>query len=143
MHMTRLAIVAITALATVVVGCGSDDDTGATAPGTIKVTERDFKIELSSSTAPAGTVTFDVENKGPSVHEFVVFKTDLAPDALPTDDSGDVAESDTFAPVDELEDIGLEDSPKLAVELAAGSYVVICNIPAHYRQGMREAFTVS
>jgi len=77
------------------------------------------------------------------VHEFVVFKTDLAADALPTDDTGDVAESDTFAPVDEVEDIGLGNDEKLTVDLTAGSYVVICNIPAHYRQGMHAAFTVS
>jgi uncharacterized cupredoxin-like copper-binding protein len=111
--------------------------------GTIDVTLSDFKIELSDTSSPAGEVTFEVHNKGPSVHEFVVFKTDLEPDALPTDDAGDVAESDEFAPVDEIEDIAKGASPTLTVDLAAGSYVLICNVPAHYRQGMRTSFTVS
>jgi uncharacterized cupredoxin-like copper-binding protein len=122
------------------VGCG--DDAGD-APGTVGATLRDFKIELNKSSAPAGKVTFEVDNKGPSTHEFVVFKTDLAPDALPRDDIGDVAESDAFAPVDELEDIEKGASPKLAVTLEAGDYVIICNVTAHYRQGMRTAFKVT
>ncbi len=143
MHVTRIMFAAALALTAGAAGCGSDDDGGTSAPGTVEATLRDFKIELSKTTVPAGEVTFALDNKGPSVHEFVVFKTDLAADALPTDDTGDVAESDTFAPVDEVEDIGLGNDEKLTVDLTAGSYVVICNIPAHYRQGMHAAFTVS
>lgn len=45
----------------------------------------DFEIELGATSAPAGEVTFKVQNTGPSVHEFVVFQTDLEPDALPVD----------------------------------------------------------
>lgn len=124
-----------------VVACGGDDDD--TSAGAVDATLSDFKIELSTTSAPAGEVTFEVKNDGPSVHEFVVFKTDLAPDALPTDDSGDVAESDEFAPVDEIEDIADGANPKLTVNLEAGDYVIICNVAAHYRQGMRTSFTVS
>jgi uncharacterized cupredoxin-like copper-binding protein len=128
-----------------VVGCSSDSDDSSPPPeGTVDVTLSDFKIELSDTSTPAGTVTFKFDNKGPSVHEFVVFETDLAPDALPTDDAGDVAETDTFAPVDEREDIGVgKSADDLAIDLTAGKYVVICNVPAHYRQGMRAAFTVT
>jgi uncharacterized cupredoxin-like copper-binding protein len=120
--------------------CGDDDDAGDA--GSVDVTLSDFEIELSSSSAPAGEVTFEVENDGPSIHEFVVFQTDLAPDALPTDDAGDVAEGEDFEPVDEIEDIEVGASPSLTLDLDAGSYVLICNIAAHYRQGMRTAFTV-
>lgn len=125
-----------------VAACGGDDDDDTSA-GAVDATLSDFKIELSTTSAPAGEVTFEVQNDGPSVHEFVVFKTDLAPDALPTDDSGDVAESDEFAPVDEIEDIADGANPKLTVNLEAGDYVIICNVAAHYRQGMRTSFTVS
>lgn len=133
--------ITVAALSIGLAGCGGSDTTGA-PDGAIKATLTDFAIELSASTAPPGSVTFALDNKGPSVHEFVVFKTDLAPDALPTDDNGDVAESDTFAPVDEVEDIGLGTGESLTVDLAAGNYALICNIAAHYRQGMHTAFTV-
>lgn len=139
----RLVLVAVLTLGVFfLVSCAGDDDESA-SPRTVEVTLSDFKIELGKTSAPSGEVTFRVKNDGPSLHEFVVFKTDLAPDALPTDESGDVAESEEFAPVDEIEDIEKGDSPELAVELAAGQYVLICNIPAHYRQGMRTAFSVS
>ena len=72
--------------------CG--DDSGSDDGG-VDATLSDFEIELSASSAPAGEVTFNVQNDGPSTHEFVVFQTDLADDALPTDDNGDVAESDS------------------------------------------------
>jgi uncharacterized cupredoxin-like copper-binding protein len=119
--------------------CDSDDADGE---GGIEVTLEDFKISLDEASAPAGEVTFNVENKGPSTHEFVVIQTDLAPDALPTDDAGDVSEDD-LAPVDEIEDIEDGATPDLTVQLDAGDYVLICNIPAHYRQGMHAAFTVT
>lgn len=122
------------------VGCGDDDEAG---PGNVDVTLSDFKIELGSDSAPAGEVTFKVDNHGPSVHEFVVFQTDLAADDLPVDESGDVAESDEFAPVDEIEDIAVDATPELVVDLDAGRYVLICNVPAHYRQGMSTPFTVN
>jgi uncharacterized cupredoxin-like copper-binding protein len=122
-------------------GCG--DDSGSNAAGTVDVTLSDFEMELSDSSAPAGEVTFEVENKGPSVHEFVVFNTDLEPHELPTDENGDVAEGDDFAPVDEIEDIEKGATPKLTVDLDAGSYVLICNVAGHYRQGMRTSFTVT
>jgi uncharacterized cupredoxin-like copper-binding protein len=30
----------------------------------------------------------------------------------------------------------------LTVDLAAGSYVLLCNLPGHYESGMRTAFDV-
>lgn len=142
MRKRAMALVAVAAVSIGLASCGDDDDDDS-AEGTVDVTLSDFEIELSDSSVSAGEVTFEVENNGPSVHEFVVFKTDLAPDALPTDESGDVAEGDDFAPVDEIEDIAKDANPKLTVDLTAGDYVLICNIAAHYRQGMRTAFTVT
>jgi uncharacterized cupredoxin-like copper-binding protein len=139
--LSALAVVPVAMLG--LSGCGSDSDTGQDDAGTVEVTESDFSLELGKTSAPAGKVTFAVHNDGPSVHEFVVFKTDLAPDALPKDDNGDVAESDTFAPVDEIEDIAKGADPTLEVDLAAGKYVVICNLPGHYRQGMSASLTVT
>ena len=119
--------------------CG--DDSGSDEGG-IDATLSDFEIDLSASSAPAGEVSFNVQNDGPSTHEFVVFQTDLADDALPTDDNGDVAESDEFAPVDEIEDIEDGDSADLTVDLDAGDYVIICNVTGHYEQGMHTPLTV-
>jgi uncharacterized cupredoxin-like copper-binding protein len=135
--------------------CSSNDDTSSgsssgsstgdsAASGGVGATEKDFSIALDSSSASAGSVTFDVTNQGPSTHEFVVFKTDLAPDALPLTNDGLVDEKGKgLTAIDEIEDISAGSSQSLTAKLDAGSYVVICNLPGHYQQGMHAPLTVS
>jgi uncharacterized cupredoxin-like copper-binding protein len=149
-----LFVATVAALSLVAAGCGDDDEGGETAATgggtTVDVTLQEFAVIPASSSAPAGDVTFDVTNEGPDdVHEFVVFKTDLAPDALPTVADGSVdEEGEGLELIDEIEDIAVGDTPTLTVSLDAGSYVFICNIydeaeqEAHYQEGMRVAFTV-
>jgi uncharacterized cupredoxin-like copper-binding protein len=128
--------------------------TGACAGGgggTVEVTLQEFSVIPAQDSVEAGEVTFEVENTGPEdVHEFVVIKTDLAPDALPTDENGAVdEEGEGIEVIDEIEDIPVGDTPSLTVNLDAGNYVLICNIwdeeeqEAHYAMGMRVGFTVT
>ncbi|HVD71309.1 MAG TPA: sulfocyanin-like copper-binding protein [Actinomycetota bacterium] len=111
--------------------------------GGIAVTERDFAIEPAAIAAPAGRVAFDIQNEGPQTHEFVVFKTNLDPADLPTNADGTVDEEGKGVKhIDEVEDIAACTSESLVMELAAGNYVFICNLPGHYASGMHTAFTV-
>jgi uncharacterized cupredoxin-like copper-binding protein len=138
--------------------CSSNDDEGEAAAssaatcdeispaamGGVEATEKDFAIALSPSEAPAGDVTFDIKNEGPQTHEFVVFKTNLDPADLPTNDDGTVDEEGAGVKhIDEVEDIATCTSESLSVSLAAGNYVIICNLPDHYASGMHTAFTVT
>src|SRR4051812_4309796 len=132
--------------------CGGDDDEdGTTAAGasgtsdsTVNATEKDFAIGVDPATAAAGTVDFEITNDGPSTHEFVVFQTDLAPEALPTNDDGTVdEEGEGVTHIDEVEDIAPGATESLHVDLDAGSYVLICNLPGHYAQGMHVGVTVN
>ena len=112
--------------------------------GKVTITLKDFSIALDTTTASAGKVTFAITNDGPSEHEFVVFKTDLAPDALPTLPEGEADEEGAGVTlVDEVEDIAAGSTNELTVDLEAGSYALVCNLPGHYAQGMSAAFTVS
>lgn len=126
-------------------GAGGGD--GAT---TIDVELREYSVIPARSSAPAGSITFNVSNIGPNdPHEFVIIRTDLAPDALPTDDDGAVLE-DEIDLIDEVEELAVGESAQLTADLEAGSYVLICNIveeedgeiEAHYTLGMRAGFTV-
>jgi uncharacterized cupredoxin-like copper-binding protein len=118
-------------------GCGGDE-------GGVGVTLADFSVTPDENSAPAGEVTFDVTNDAEQTHEFVVIKTDLAEDQLPTEDNGDVSEEgEGMEVVDEIEDIEGGSDESLTVNLDAGNYVLICNLPGHYAQGMHAAFTVS
>ena len=117
----------------------------------VDVTLQEFAIGTDPSSVSAGSVTFNIENKGPDdAHEFVVIRTDLDPTALPTEENGSVSETgEGMEVVDEVEEIPVGDTPTLKVDLTAGSYVLICNIydegeqESHYQEGMRTAFTVS
>ena len=134
--MKRLLVLAAAA-ALVIPACSSDD-------GGIGVTVSDFKVEPAETSAAAGELTFDITNDAEQTHEFVIFKTDLAPDALPVGDDGDVdEEGEGVEHIDEIEDITGGSTQSLTVSLDAGNYVFICNLPGHYAQGMHAAFTVS
>lgn len=112
----------------------------------VKASVADFSVKLDRSTAPAGKITFRVANIGPSFHEFVILKTDHAAGNLPIikqegyrraaeDKKGDLN-------VSELGGIKVGSSKDLTTSLKPGHYVIVCNLPMHYRLGMRTAFTV-
>ena len=42
----------------------------------------------------------------------------------------------------ELLNIGSNQEKTESLNLTAGDYVLICNLPGHYQQGMRTSFTV-
>jgi uncharacterized cupredoxin-like copper-binding protein len=118
--------------------------TGCSGGGGVGVTEVDYSITVDEESAPAGDVTFNIQNDAGQIHEFVVFKTDLAPDALPLNEDGDVDEEGTgVTHIDEVEDIAGGSSQDLTVNLDAGSYVLICNLPGHYKLGMHTGFSVT
>lgn len=133
-------------------GNGDDDETTGGNATTVQVTVQEFAVVPDTASAPAGEVTFQIENTGESTHEFVVIKTDLEATDLPTADDGSVDEEGAgMEVVDEAEDIASGSSAEVTADLASGSYVLICNIveeeengdlESHYQEGMRAAFTV-
>lgn len=137
-RLRRLFLPMAALLALMGASCGDDG-------GGVGATLADFSITLDANSADAGEVTFDVTNEADQTHEFVVLKTDIAEDQLPTDDAGDVDEAGDpgIELVDEIEDIEGGAAPSLTVNLEAGNYVLICNLPGHYAQGMHASFTVN
>jgi uncharacterized cupredoxin-like copper-binding protein len=111
------------------------------ATNEIKVDLTTYLISLSQDTAKPGKVTFHVTNSAKEiVHEFVVFKSDLAAGELPTDAAGHVQE-DKLQKVDEVE-VEAQEEKDLVVQMDPGHYVVVCNQPGHYAQGMYLNFEV-
>jgi uncharacterized cupredoxin-like copper-binding protein len=137
-----IAVVAIVTSASVVLLKSS--------PKKIDVTLDEWNITPAELTAKSGEVNFVVTNAGDRPHEFVIFKTDLAPDALPTVD-GEVQE-DELDHIDELDVFPQGTTETLTVDLPPGNYVFICNVVenppgqpvvSHYENGMRVGFTVN
>ena len=145
--MVACAPVGSSASATDAASVGASDGPSGGAT-TVNVTLQEFSVIPESATAPAGDVTFHVTNEGPEdVHEFVIFKTDLEPDSLPTAADGSVDEAgEGLELIDEIEDVPVGESQDVTATLDAGSYVLVCNIvesdAVHYTNGMRTGFTV-
>jgi hypothetical protein len=124
-----------------------------TASKRVLVKLDEFLVRPADASAPAGKINFHIENAGKEPHEFVVVKGS-DPAALPTDADGKVLEdklpADAF--IGEVEPFGGGTSCDGTFDLAAGNYVLFCNIvekeedgtmESHYKEGMHTAFTVS
>jgi len=113
----------------------------STAAGDLNFQMGDLFFKPDSATATAGSVKVSVENVGGSLHEWVLAKTNLAPDALPTLPNGEVDEEQLDSP-GEIADIAPGEGGKTTLDLAPGKYVFFCNVPGHYAGGMYGALEV-
>ena len=120
----------------------------------VSVGLQEFSIAPSVASVPAGTLKFVAKNSGPDdIHEMVVLRTDLDPAALPVDKDGKAdEEADGITSIGETGDVAVGETKEASFDLAPGKYVLICNIvqtepdgsiEAHYKVGMRTAFTVT
>jgi uncharacterized cupredoxin-like copper-binding protein len=135
---------ALTALSLLAVACGGSGSGAAASSSVdqgIATTLTDFDIRPAEVEAPAGEVSFALENDGPSLHTFFLVRTDLAEDALPVvDHVVDLRALDVLAEAGEL-DFGTRAS--LTADLSVGTYVMFCDLPGHYESDMHAAFTVT
>jgi uncharacterized cupredoxin-like copper-binding protein len=109
------------------------------------VTQKDFSLTPAATSAPAGLVDLNVTDNGPTAHELLIFQTDLAPDKLPLGPDGRVDEgADGIEKVfDTGDNVPVGKTQNYHIALAAGNYVLVCNLPGHYKAGMHTAFTVT
>ena len=110
----------------------------------VNVRLEDFKVRRDVAVVPAGTVSFRILNQGPTTHQLIVVRTDLAPDKLPLQRDGLTVNED--APgidlVDEVGGLDIDDRQTLALRMTPGHYVFYCNFEGHYLGGMYAALTV-
>jgi uncharacterized cupredoxin-like copper-binding protein len=130
-----LVTVVVFVFALVASGCSANK--GAS----VNVEMTNFAFTLDKTSVPAGSVTFHIKNSADGMdHEMVVIKTDLDAKQLPT-------MSDQSADEEKLESAGeitvkSGETQDFTVTLAAGHYVLLCNLPGHYASGMASNFTV-
>ncbi|MCX2726275.1 hypothetical protein OO015_02045 [Thermomicrobium sp. 4228-Ro] len=112
---------------------------------TVNVELDEYVIRVDTAQVPAGRVRFVTTNVGQLEHELIVLRTDLPADQLPYSEAKQTAEEEEAGEV--LGEIEPEDLPpgktaEMTLELPAGHYVLLCNIPTHYRLGMHLDFRV-
>jgi iron uptake system component EfeO len=116
-------LLALPALAACTQNATTDTSTGG-GSGTIDVTATDTACEVSSDSAPAGTLTFQVTNGGSKVNEFYLYS------------------ADGKRILGEVENIGPGLQGKLIVTAEHGAYLTACK-PGMSGKGIRADFTVN
>ena len=120
----RTALLPTVALAVLAsAACGSEEDGGSSAAGTVTVSATDDACEVGATELPAGTHRFEVTNDGSKVTEFYVY-----------------GEGDSI--VAEVENIAPGLTRELLAELSAGSYQAVCK-PGMVGDGIRQDLTVT
>jgi uncharacterized cupredoxin-like copper-binding protein len=105
----------------------------AVAGGKVGVELGEMFIKPASQPIAAGRTTFDVSNAGSVTHEMVVVRTDTPAGQLPTNGAGEASEKGSIG---EVADLKAGKSDSLTLNLKAGHYALICNLPGHYAAGM-------
>jgi uncharacterized cupredoxin-like copper-binding protein len=159
-------LILVSAMGLIAAGCGSSDDSendttatvteaggggggggGGEASGgkTLEIKMGDYFFSPSNGSAPPGPTVIEAPNEGSVEHELVVFKTSMDPAKLPTEASGEVDEEkmDEIAEsAGEIADVEAGDTKAGDFKLTPGKYVIFCNLPGHYAQGMYGTLTV-
>lgn len=151
---TLIQVLVVAAIAAVVVvGCGDGDDGGdegtttgtdTGTAGTVTIKMGDFFFDPKDATAEAGSVTISAPNEGQVEHELMLLKTNIDPAELPTASDGGVEEKLHEAAEEngEIADVEPGETKSVTFDLTPGKYVMFCDLPAHYAQGMYGSVTV-
>jgi uncharacterized cupredoxin-like copper-binding protein len=141
-------------VATAMVGasCGSSSKSSASGGSETTVTLSDYSMTPNPNSVKAGDVKITAVNNGKLQHEVVIVRAD-AVTALPkkTDGSVDeekIAENDKQG---EVEDVATGTTKSATIALAAGDYVMFCNVVdgkapntiSHFHMGMSSTLTVT
>jgi uncharacterized cupredoxin-like copper-binding protein len=136
--MKRISALAF-AIALGAAACGGQSASDVTTKITVTLTDK--AIALSQPSVAPGKVTFVVDNKGTVPHSLVLMRTELPHDKIPADpkDETKVQEQGSILSTGQL---AVASTKEFSRDLKAGSYVLVCNEPAHYIVGMHLGFVV-
>lgn len=143
-------LVSVSVLSLVVAACGADPSSVRNSAMSVdqvanKITGSvgEWFVDVSAGKAEAGDVTFAIANFGSIKHEFLVAKTTYEPGKIPVGANNRFDEEDPgIEVVDEIKEWSPNEAKVLRLSLEPGQYELLCNIEAHYANGMWESFEV-
>ena len=126
----------------------TDTAPAGTPSGTVDVTLAEWSITTSVTSAKAGGVTFNIQNAGPAKsHEFIILKTDIAPESLPTLKDGSLnEEGNGITSPGEGKVLAVGQKQTITVAMTEGNYVFVDNVVekglVHWGKKASATFTV-
>ena len=101
-------------------------------------------MTLGGGSVRAGSVVFKVMNRSADmVHEFLVVRTDLDPNAFPMLAGEPKVDEAQLKDVTELGDLTPGKAGEMRMILKPGRYVLFCNQPGHFGAGMFAVLVVT
>jgi uncharacterized cupredoxin-like copper-binding protein len=101
-------------------------------------------ISTDRSQVKTGKITFAVENDSLSlVHEMLVVRVVSFDDTLPYDEEKARLYEDRVADFGEVTELEPNQSGELAINLKPGKYLLVCNMPGHYKMKMYSDLVVT
>jgi uncharacterized cupredoxin-like copper-binding protein len=115
----------------------------APAVSPVAVTLSEFQVRPGATTIAAGKVTLQIANAGMMPHELLVFRSDLAPADYPMHD-GDIDETGPgITKVSDGDNLAPGTNQTRVVDFTqTGTYLLVCNLPGHFKMGMYSVITV-
>ena len=118
-------------------------DLGMENPGA-DMSKANMGMTLSQKSAPAGTVTFAVTNDSKEiVHEMVIVRRPPPGKAMPYVDAEMKVNEDAAGHMGEVSELEPGKGGSVSITMKPGRYLLVCNIPGHYKAGMWAEFTVT
>jgi uncharacterized cupredoxin-like copper-binding protein len=109
---------------------------------TMRIALYSYQISIDQAQFEAGPITLYITNyseKQP--HEIALFRTDTPAEFLPRT-LVDTVNAAMINPISSKVDVMPGITRKQSVNLSAGHYIILCNLPGHYDQGMYAEFDV-
>ena len=147
--MRKILGAPLSLLLVVLSACGADPSSSSVteapqvASNSITGSVSEWKVELSAARASAGDVRFAIANFGTMRHEFLVVRTTYGPGEIPIGSGNRFDEEGSgVSVVDEISEWPVNEAHVLTVNLPAGTYELLCNLPGHYANGMHRTLVV-
>ena len=103
-----------------------------------------LSVTLDQTTVAAGKITFDVVNDSKDIiHEFMISPVKAGETELPFIVEENRVDEEKAGHLGEVSELDPGKSGSLTIDLPAGNYIVYCNIPAHFNNGMWSMLTVT
>jgi uncharacterized cupredoxin-like copper-binding protein len=141
-----MSVLVLSALA--IAGCSRSVEASTLRPvvadgGTVvNVTARSFVIKPDTTTIPAGKVTFKVTNIDVITHETLVVHAQGKGFDLPYDFAISRVIEEKIDKPGEVPDIKSGTSGEVTLDLEPGTYILMCNLTAHFQAGMHTLIKV-